>query len=167
MTDNLAVFTALLDTHNIPVDDDIRIGPTGYLDIPVRGRTFRGTDSKSRAFINLAINAKISTFNSRISSECPTIQEPGTVIGKTAFTVFQCYTNNRHMFATGGKPFPMTLRTFLFDKNEEITFCNLERLLLGEIITLHAYSYYGDMKKDQRIEFSLIMKSIKRLAVVI
>jgi hypothetical protein len=51
----LAPFIKMMMDHNIPVDHNIDIGTTGYLDYPVKNRLFCGFDAQGRAFVNLPL----------------------------------------------------------------------------------------------------------------
>jgi len=51
----LTPFFKMMMDHNIPVDHNIDIGSTGYLDNPVKNRLFCGFDTQGRAFVNLPL----------------------------------------------------------------------------------------------------------------
>ncbi|CAK9254170.1 unnamed protein product [Sphagnum jensenii] len=70
---------------NVPVDKNIKVGYTDYLDRPVEGRLFRGKDEYGRAFVNIPVEVVTSEGDVR----------------KWTFVAFQRYSDDEKIFVLG------------------------------------------------------------------
>ena len=126
-------FISLVNTYDVQVDHDTKVGSTGYLDKPVLNTLFTGKDEYGRLFINLPIKLKKHT-------RCGTTEVHMSC--DTAFTVFQRYRDNENVFVTGAAPAVLNTHRFVGENHNDLT--GLEKLLSGKTLTIHANKWLDD-----------------------
>ena len=136
----LVKFKNLMQKYAVPVDNNIEVGGTCYLDKPVIGRLFTGIDNHGRAFINIPVKIKYS-------------DTPNAVPTRVTFTVFQRYTTREDAFVMGRAPTGIDRDTFLsLEVIPEGSFATLEVILSGRMVTLtHAQDVYIETPRSVKV----------------
>lgn len=136
----VADFKVLMSKFYVPVNNNIVVGATGYLDKPINGNLFHGVDKYGRVFINLPITVVLSEsrFLTRKQDRVAAGMKPRENLQRTAFVVFQRYSDN-DMFVLGGDPTPMNADNPLGENHKDLSL--VEKLLSGETVRFNDWSY--------------------------
>ncbi len=149
-------FAQLMTAYGIPVDNQIAIGHTGYLDSPIRHKLFTGHDEPGRAFINLPVKVTVAPGHiDRLYSKRP----------NQAFIVFQRYTEANSIFTTGGSLDPMECHTLLGQNLRDFT--QLVALLNGQTLRFHETKYeHGNAFDDPDRYIDIVLAPSNTTVVV-
>lgn len=139
MSNTVEAFAALMAKHHVPAGDIGAIGATGYLDKALKGQFFHGIDEAGRVFVNVPI---IVVMDDAHFAERDAIRKNGAPNRRErAFTVFQRWENDSNTFATGNEETLMNRDGFLGESYTDLSL--LDRLLSGETLRFHEYTYSG------------------------